>query len=407
MKIALVNNYYYLRGGSERVLFNDRDALTSAGHEVQPFAPQDERNELAISSSYFPVLIDYTKTHGVAAFETACNIVYSRQVRRSFAAFLDSFCPDLIHCHNIYGRLTTAVLDEASKRRIPAVLTVHDLKLVCPAYLGLREGQPCLRCADGGYWRCLRYKCHKQSYPASFVYTIEAYFNRYAGKYDTVARFLCPSRFMQKALIEGGINSERAVYHPNALNPGQYDPYYEPGEYMLYAGRLSPEKGINTLLEAVRRTRISLRIAGTGPLDTALRATIAEHRLPVQMEGYCSGERLAALYRGAAFTVVPSEWYENASMSVLESFAYGKPVLASRIGGNPELVSDGESGCLFTPGSADELAFAAQSMWTNCNDLARMGKLARLRIENCFAEGTRLDTLIEIYRSVYNLSRNS
>ncbi len=400
MRIVLANNYYYLRGGSERVLYDDRDALIAVGHEVDAFAPRDERNDPAASADYFPTVADPTKAGAAGAFKAAGNVIYSRTVGRAFATFLDEFRPDLIHCHNIYGRLTTAVLDEARRRGIPVVLTVHDLKLVCPAYLGLRQGKPCMLCKDGGYWRCLRYKCHKQSASASFVYMIEAYFNRSLGKYDAVARFLCPSRFMQGALIDAGIQVERAVYLPNALESGRYAPCFEPGDYVLYAGRISAEKGILTLLEAIERTKIPLRIAGTGPLDAQVHFRIAERQLPVRMEGYCGGERLADLYRRAAFVVVPSECYENASMSALEAFAYGKPVLASRIGGNPELVTEGESGGLFSPGDVDELASAASSLWANRADLARMGEQARSLVEQKFAQDTKLTNMLEIYRGV-------
>ncbi|MGB0065378.1 MAG: glycosyltransferase [Terracidiphilus sp.] len=400
MKIALVNNYYYLRGGSERVLYDDRDALLAAGHEVLPFAPQDKRNDPAASARYFPAVTDHTQAGGASAFKAACNVIYSHTVGRAFASFLDDFRPNLIHCHNIYGRLTTAVLDEAHRRRIPAVLTVHDLKLVCPAYLGLRDEKPCMLCKDGAYWRCLRYKCHKQSSAASLVYTIEAYFNRSMRKYDAVTRFLCPSRFMQQALIDAGIQAERAVYLPNALEPAHYEPCFEPGDYVLYAGRMSAEKGILTLLAAIESTGIPLRIAGVGPLDELVRSRIAEGNLLAQLEGYCSGERLSELYRGAAFVVVPSEWYENASMSVLEAFAYGKPVLASRIGGNPELIEDGRSGALFTPGDAHELASAARLLWANRADLVRMGRLARSLIEQKFAQEIKLTNMLEIYHSI-------
>lgn len=405
MKIALINNYYYLRGGSERVLYDDRDALTAAGHEVLPFAPQDEQNDPAATADYFPMVTDPSRTAGIRAFKAARNVIYSRSVGRACGTFLDTAHPDLIHCHNIYGRLTTAVLDEAKRRQIPAVLTVHDLKLVCPAYLGLREGTtPCMRCKDGGYWRCLRYRCHKQSASASFIYMTEAYFSRSLGKYDAVAHFLCPSQFMRGALIDAGIAAERAIYHPNALDPEHYEPNYEPGEYILYAGRLSAEKGILTLLEAVERTRIPLRIAGTGPLDQVIRSLVSDRKLPVRMEGHCTGELLRDLYRHAAFVVLPSECYENASMSALEAFAYGKPVLASRIGGNPELVVDRECGCLFTPGDSAELESSASSLWANRAGLAKMGRQARLLIEQKFTQRIRLKNLLDIYRSVCSQS---
>jgi glycosyltransferase involved in cell wall biosynthesis len=400
MKIAIANNYYYLRGGSERVLFDDQAALQALGHEVRPFAQYDDKNHTASSAAFFPRIADPTAARGIDRVKAAIDIVYSSSAGKAFGAFLDDYQPDVLHCHNIYGHLTTAVLDEAKRRRIPTVLTVHDLKLVCPAYLGLRLGKPCQLCQDGGYWRCIRWKCHKDSYAASMVYATEAYFNRLGGKYDTVARFLCPSRFMQNSLVDSGIAEERTAYHPNALAPEDYAPCFEPGDYVLYVGRLSVEKGLPTLLSAFERMEIPLRIAGTGPLEAELQSRIQARGLRVQMEGYCAGERLATLYRNSAFTVLPSEWYENASMSVLESFAYGKPVLASDIGGNPELVIDGVSGRLFSSGSVEELADVAHEMWASRDELTNMGKRARGFIEQQFNRKRRISNLLSIYDDV-------
>jgi glycosyltransferase involved in cell wall biosynthesis len=400
MKIALANNYYYVRGGSERVLFGDQEALEAAGHEVRPFAPKDERNNAASSSAFFPQVTDYGAAHGAGLLKAAIDLVYSPAVGQAFAEFLDDFRPDVVHCHNIYGRLTTAILDEAKHRRIPVVMTVHDLKLVCPAYLGLREGQPCQLCQDGGYWRCVRWKCHKQSRSASLVYAAESYFNRFAGKYGAVSRFLCPSRFMQRSLIDAGIAEDRTAYHPNALPLDDYSPQFEPGDYVLYAGRLSAEKGILTLLAALEQAKIPLRIAGTGPLEAEIRSLIDQRKLSVTMEGYCEGDRLAELYRNSAFTVVPSEWYENASMSILESFAYGKPVLASNIGGNPELVADGEAGRRFASGSVEKLAEAASALWADRGELSKMGRSARSLMELRFNQEQRLSALLGIYNDV-------
>lgn len=400
MKIALVNNYYYLRGGSERVLYHDRDALLAAGHEVLPFVPSDKRNDQATSADFFPIVTDHTRIGALGALKAASNLIYSPAVGRAFAAFLDSFQPDVIHCHNVYGRLTTSVLDAARQRGIPTVLTVHDLKLVCPAYLGVRQSQPCLLCQDGGYWRCVRWKCHKQSLVPSLVYSIESYFNRFLRKYDTVQRFLCPSRFVERVLIDSGIPSSRTEYHPNALHLESYEPRVEPGDYVLYAGRLSVEKGLKSLLAASKQMNIPIRIAGIGPLESEIRAIIEAENLPVRMEGYCSGEHLAQLFQGAAFTVVPSEWYENASMAILESFAYGKPVLAADIGGNPELVLAGETGLLVPSSNPERLAEAGALLWSDRARLRRMGTAARHLMEQNFSQKMRLSRLLSIYYNV-------
>ncbi len=398
MKIALVNNYYYLRGGSERVLFCDQAALSALGHEALPFSVRDGRNQKSAADDLFPVVSDPQRAGLLNKVRSAAGYVYAPAVGHAFGVFLDRFQPAIVHCHNIYGRLTTAVLDEARRRGIPTVLTAHDQKLVCPAYVALRRGRPCQLCIDGGYWRCLRWKCHKKSLPGSLTYAVESYANRWLGKYETVSRFLCPSNFLRESLIRSGVEPRRAVYHPNALPAAEYDPEFSAGDYILYAGRLSEEKGLRTLLRAVPRLPLPLRIAGAGPLEEELRGEIVRRRLPVTLEGHRSGATLREMFRKAAFTVVPSEWFENASMAVLESFACGKPVLATAIGGNPELVVEGETGRLFPAGDADALADEARRLGSDRDALARMGRNARRLIEERFNQQRRTEDLIHIYQ---------
>ena len=400
MKIVLANNYYYLRGGSERVLFDDQKALLAAGCSVLPFAPREEQSLPAATSNYFPLLASYNQAGVVGKIRAVRNLIYAPQVGAQFAALLDSHCPDLIHCHNIYGRLTTAILDEARARGIPVVLTVHDFKLVCPSYLALRNNEPCLQCVDGRYMRCVRWKCHKQSRAASLVYAAEATFNRMYGKYDSVAKFLCPSHFMEETLRAAGFAAERVLYHPNALDPMSYQPQFEAGDYILYAGRLSREKGILTLLDAIEQTGLPLRIAGTGPLLETIAQRIHQRQLPVRLEGFCSAEKLSELYRGSAFSVVPSAWYENASMSILESFAYGKPVVASELGGNTELVCDGQTGKIFSAGNVAELVVALRLLWNDRVAISSMGALARQCIEDKFSHAQRTENLLQIYHAL-------
>jgi glycosyltransferase involved in cell wall biosynthesis len=369
------------------------------GHNVFPFAPQDERN-IAGSAACFPEGNGYDASGIRGKAMAAISVIYSAEIARAFGEFLDRHPVEVIHCHNIYGRLTTAVLDAAKRRRLPVVLTTHDRKLVCPAYLGLRQGKPCERCMDGQYWRCVRWKCHKQSASASLVYMAESYYNRLLGKYGTVQRFLCPSRFMQESLVKSGVAASRTAYHPNALPVGQYAPSFSAGDYALYAGRLSAEKGLMTLLKAFERLAIPLRIAGTGPLEPEIRKILSGGKIRAQLEGYCTGEKLVSLYRNCAFSVVPSECLENASMSILESLAYGKPVLASAIGGNPELVVEGETGRLFPPGDIEALCVSARKMWDGRGELEKMGMNSRRLMEQRFHQEGRIRDLIGIYREV-------
>ena len=398
MRVIAANNYYYLRGGSERVFFSDMQALRDRGIEVVPFSAADPANDRGPYTSCFPRGVDTQTARPLSRMRAALEAIYCRRTANAFAELVKRTAPHLVHCHNIYGRLTTSLLNVADRLRVPVVLTVHDYKLICPSYLMLRGGQPCDACVDGGYYRCLVHRCHKASLASSAVYAAEAYFTRFARQYAKISAFLCPSGFMAGLLKRAGFPPDRVIHHPNCVDPNAYAPSFQPGEYVLYAGRLSAEKGVVTLLQAILSARIPIRIAGGGPMAGALRDWIAQHPAAnVVLEGHCDGERLRQLYQNAAFVVVPSEWYENAPMSVIEAFAYGKAVIASSIGGLPELVIDGETGYLFPCGDQAHLEVSLCRLWSNRNAQQRMGQNARRLVETQYSQSRRMDSLIGYY----------
>lgn len=401
MKVLVANNYYYLRGGCERVMFNDIRAMSAHGLDIVPFSAADPDNFPTEYSSYFVPGANIRATDALGRAEAAVDAIHCSRTAKAFDRMLDDVKPDLIHCHNVYGRLSTSILGIAKKHSVPAVLTVHDYKVVCPSYLMLRDGKPCSACIDGGYYRCAVNRCHKGQVAASIVYSIEAYWSRLTGNYGAVSSFLCPSHFIAGLLRQSGIDETRVCYHPNCVEPADYAPSYE-GQYVLSVGRLSYEKGLPTFLEAMLGTKVPVRVAGTGPMESSLREMAANDGNSIVLEGHCSGDRLAELYRNAAFVVVPSEWYENAPMSILESFAYGKPVIGTRIGGIPELITEGEHGYLVDPGNKDQLRAVICELWNNRVAQHGMGRNARRLIETKFAQSSRTTSLLNIYRSVCN-----
>jgi glycosyltransferase involved in cell wall biosynthesis len=189
------------------------------------------------------------------------------------------------------------------------------------------------------------------------------------------------------------------MYHPNCVEPDEYLPSYE-GQYVLSVGRLSHEKGLPTLLESMLGTGLPVRVAGSGPMEASLRELAAKDGGSIVLEGHCDGPKLADLYRNAAFVVVPSEWYENAPMSILESFAYGKPVIGTRIGGIPELITEGTHGYLVPPESPEQLKTAIRKLWNDRQAQASMGRNARKLIETKFSQNIRTASLLRIYQSV-------
>ena len=237
MRVLVANNYFYLRGGCERVMFNDIEALTSRGIEVIPFSAADSDNVPTNYSEHFAPGADIRATGLIQRIEAAGDAIHCRRTADAFATLLDKTKPDVIHCHNVYGRLSTSIIGVAKQRRIPIALTLHDYKVICPSYLMLKKGKPCSACIDGGYYRCAVNKCHKGQAAASVVYAIEAYWARLTGRYGAVSAFLCPSRFMADLLRQSGIDESRIVYHPNSVDASCYRPSYR-GNYVLSVGRL-------------------------------------------------------------------------------------------------------------------------------------------------------------------------
>lgn len=401
MKAVFANNYFYLRGGSERVMFDEIRSLEHVGHEIIPFSRAHSQNPKTAYDNFFLPAMDFESLGWLGKARAALNIVYSRSMKKALGALLDQEKPDLVHGHNIYSGLSYSIVDAAKARGIPFILTLHDLKLACPSYLMLNRGEICERCGTGKFWHCAKKRCHKESLSASVVNTAEAYFNKIFGKYDWIRRFLCPSRFLLEKLSAVGIPREKLVYLPNALDPAAYKTNYARGEYALFAGRLSKEKGALTLLKAFKDLNIPLRIAGTGPMDAECRAFANMHGMNhVVFEGYCHGEKLKELFQRAAFLVIPSEWYENAPMSILEAFAYGKPVVGANLGGIPEQVLPDETGILFEAGNAEALANAITNLWKETAKIESLGQAARRRIETDFCSALHVDRLLEIYREV-------
>jgi glycosyltransferase involved in cell wall biosynthesis len=265
----------------------------------------------------------------------------------------------------------------------------------------LNRGKICERCGTGSFWNCTAQRCHKGSLAASIVNTAEAYFNKLFGKYNWISRFICPSRFLLEKIAAVGIPREKLVYLPNALDPAAYEANFVKGDYALFAGRLSKEKGALTLLKAFKDLDVPLRIVGTGPMEAECREFASSNYMNhVTFEGYCEGEKLKELFQQAAFLVVPSECYENASMSILEAFAYGKPVVGSNLGGTVEQVLSGETGLLFEAGNAEALAGAILNLWEESSKIESMGRFARRRVETDFCATRHVEQLLGVYADV-------
>jgi len=400
MRVLVANKFWYRRGGLERVMFDEIAWLESAGHQVAHFSTAHPLNDLSPWREHF---VPYMELGGQAELGVSEKVVAAlrmfdnREAARRFTSLIDEFRPDIVHIHGIHRQLSPSILDVARRRAIPVVQTLHDYHQVCPADTLLKGGGAiCEPRACGKHWfgAAIINRCVRGSLAASSLSALETGYQRSRGAYEkTVRRFICPSAFLADRMAEGGLRVPCDVV-PNAVSIQDENPRPR-AEYVLYAGRLSPEKGISVLLEAAKRAGLPVMVAGEGPLDEVLRRQHPE----ASFRGRLSGEGVQGLIDEALACAVPSIWYENAPLSVLEPMASGVPVVASAIGGVPELIEDGVSGLLVTPGNVDALASALMRVRDEEGLSQRLGAEARRRVAERFSPQRHLDLLLESYEA--------
>ncbi len=402
MKILFLNNFYYLRGGSERVLLEEMRMLREAGHEVAIFTRSYKRNQSTPYDHFFPAEMQRDRfSVSLNGLMTVKEILYSSSARQGLRRLLEEFKPDLVHAHNIYGGLSTAVLDAVKETKTPTVMTLHDLKLLCPSYLMLNHGQVCERCKGHRFYQSVLTRCHKDSYLASAIYATESYFSRLFRKYDSVKLFIAPSQFLLSKHRELGHDTAKFVHIQNPAGLDGVAPSEHPGRYLLFFGRLSREKGIRTLIDAFKKTRTDmlLYIAGDGADREAVEEMAAQQSNErIRFLGFLTAEPLGKAIDSARAVILPSECYENAPMAILEAFSRGKPVIGANIGGIPEMIDDGVNGYLFKSGNAEDLRKKLEQFLALPGErITEMGRAARRKVENEYSVATHYDRLMQAY----------
>lgn len=402
-RLLSLNNYHYRRGGADMV-FLEHDALfRNLGWETAVFAMHHPNNTPTPWDQYFA---DELELGGNYSFpkklSMAGKVIYSREARKKLTALLAKFRPDIAHAHNIYHHLSPSILSLLHENGIPTVMTAHDLKLACPAYKMLNSQGICERCKGGNILNLIKYRCIHNSLPISGLIAVESIVHRFFGLYRrNLDKIVTPSQFFRTKLIEWGWPEEKIAYIPNYVRADEYQPQYQPGIYFLYFGRLAQEKGVDTLIRAAAQAKVVLRIVGTGPDETKLKALATAQGGNVEFLGYRTGENLKSLLRDARAIVLPSQWYENAPMSVLEAYASGKIVIAAKIGGIPEMVLEGETGFLFESSNVDELANRLTLVSSLSDEtIAQMGERARDYVSKTFTVDRYIDETLNLYRSL-------
>ncbi len=420
MKVLMINKFLYPNGGSETYMFDVGRTLESMGHEVQYFGMEHEGRTVGNRAESYTEDMSFRpiETAGMVAKLAAkakkatypFKIVYSRDARKKIRVVLEDFHPDVVHMNNINFQITPSIIDEIKEfdPSIRIVYTAHDYQWVCPNHMMKipSTGEVCVKCIDGAYENCTANRCIHNSKLQSVLGTREARFYQKRETYKLVDTIIAPSNFMKEKLEHNPQLKGRIVAMHNAVDVTEdmalqtkKHSGLEEKRYCLYFGRYDQEKGVDVLLEAAAELPdVTFAFAGRGELSEEIRKL--DNCIDL---GFQNHDDMISLIRGAAFVVIPSVWYENCPYSVMEAELYGTPVIASSIGGIPELVVEGITGELFESGNSDELTKKISTLWNDSEklELLRDGcrKLKEGELDLRFDSNIEYcDKLLKIYK---------
>jgi len=401
MKILLVNKFFFPKGGSEISFFKTAEILENKGHQTIFLSMKHPKNLFSPYEAYFVSNVDFDgKDSIIGRFKNAIRIIYSIEARKKAVSLVEQHKPDLVHLHNYHHQISPSILSVFKKYNLPVVMTLHDYKVVCPAYTMFVGGETCDLCKHGRYYWCLLNRCTKDSFLKSAINMIEMYFqNSLLHVNRCIDIFISPSKFLMQKLKEMGFKNG-IFFLPNIVYPRDYEPTYDFEEKSLvYFGRLSREKGLYTLINAAKKLSIGMKIIGDGPLRKELEEKVKTEKVKnVEFLGYLAGDHLKDEIRKAMAVVLPSEWYENNPITLIEAYALGKPVIGSKIGGIPELIIDDETGLTFEPKNTEDLTNKIMYLISNPDKIKQMGVNARRFVEDKLNPERYYSELMKIYQ---------
>jgi glycosyltransferase involved in cell wall biosynthesis len=403
MRILHVNKFFDFHGGAETYLHRIMEGQRAAGHDVHVFSTRTEKNIPTPDSKFFVKRWNMDRSDGARRdISKAMDFLWNRVAERAMGEMIRVVKPEVIHLHNIYHHLSTSILAPIRMHHIPCVQTLHDYKLACPNYKMFTEGKPCERCRGGKYREMISHNCFG-NFSANLLGVLEKNMTHARQSYEkTVSLFLCPSHFLLERMENWGEPKKQLRYMPNPTELAD-TPAQRGGGYLLFAGRLSPEKGLDGFLKAALRIpEMPVKIVGRGPEEVALQRLVREHHgTNIEFLGFRTPKELTEIRRRAEAVVLPSIWYENASLSLLEALGDGLPCLTTRIGGNPELVEDEVNGLLVKPGDeADWMRIIRRFQALSSDARDKMAQAGREKIQRGRTWEAHLQELERIYKEV-------
>lgn len=393
MKIVIAHNEYQQPGGEDVVARQEHQLLERAGHEVIRYV----RTNWEVSS--------YS---GIRQLALVPKAVWSADSRKDFARLLQTEKPDLVHVHNTFVVISPSIFSVCREVGVPVVYTLHNYRLLCPGGTFFRNGRICEECVEHSLLRSVQHGCYRNSRTATATVATMLAVHRILGTWERdVSCLITLTQFARNKFLQQGLPAGKLCVKPNFVYPDPM-PRAGDGNYVLFAGRLTPEKRISTVLMAFKllRDRIPLMVVGGGPERAQLEKEAASYGLTnLVFRGQLSREQTLEAMHGARFQIFSSEWYETFGMIIAESFACGNPVLCSRLGAMQEIVDDGRTGLHFNPGDPEDLAEKIDRAWNDAALVRELGRQARLEFEAKYTAEINYPMLMDIYQRA--ISTNS
>jgi glycosyltransferase involved in cell wall biosynthesis len=403
MRILYCNKYDYPFSGTEVYLFDLMHRMDQRGHQTALFSMDHNHSPSFGGRAYRIPHVDFKDPNAswLKKIQMAAHAIYSPSARRAMRRCVSGFSPDLAHIRGIYHHLSPSILWELKRQGIPVLYHLNDFKILCPAYNLVANGRVCrTQCKDRAFHNVVTKGCYDGPRSSAVVLAAEAYLHKWLQTYERcVDIFLAPSEFVRNKLVANGLPAERieVLAHFQAL-PNDEQLRTDEG-YLLYFGRLSQEKGVDELLRAMARLPPTpLIIAGDGPERPRLESLAKELNLTqVLFTGMVHGEKLQRLIAGCSFSIFPSHAYETLGKSILESYAWGRPVIASDLGSRRELVQPGVTGLLYSDGDREQFARSIEFLFSRRDLIERMGAAGRSRVKANHDPEQHIQKMLELY----------
>jgi glycosyltransferase involved in cell wall biosynthesis len=411
LNILIATANWYPSGGDWTYIDSICKIYELNGHTIIPFAMKDGRNFKTDFDKYFINNINYNDLNKNKSLNSTLKVltssIYSFDALKKIKLLIKEKKIDIAQLNNIHNIHTPAIISELKKNKIPVVWRVLDYKILCPNRTFLSNEKVCEDCFKSKYYNCFLNKCKKNSYSASLITTVESYFNKIMPYYDQVDKYIFQSEFSRDLFIKYGFDINKTEIIENPYNCKGIIPEFNienKQRYILYFGRISKEKGLFTLYNAMLKIPdIKLIIVGNGPdIDDSIAYVSLNNINNIEFVGPKWGEELIPYIKHCEFVVLPSEWYEPNPYVVLQSFSFGKPLIATNIGGLKDMIIHNKNGLLTKPNDASELSLSIETLFYDKEKINKLGKNARSVLESKYSPLKYYEKSIDIFLNLIN-----